>query len=242
MKTLRLLPVLALFAICGCTDTVQPQMDEIPLFARNSAAKVEVAFTMEVSGAGGAYIKDLGQSGRVMVRDYELFFDVAGYLEGTAEMVLNANFDEASWLGTGLGRASVFGDLSILTGAGTWEGLPGALQVETREEGARIDLQGVCKLLFLQCFLEQPDIALEHARIQPHLTLSPGLYHPFSEGFPKTVKDLVQGIPGPGFIGLGPELGQESFSSQESSSPLESQIGQDRHPFGLDKELLKLLI
>lgn len=122
MKTLRLLPLLALFAVCGCTDTVQPQMDEIPLFAMNSAAKVQVAFTMEVANAGGIYIKDLGQSGRVMVRDYELFFDVAGDLEGTAEMVLNANFDEASWLGTGLGRASVFGDLSILTGAGNWEG------------------------------------------------------------------------------------------------------------------------
>lgn len=122
MRTPRLLPIVVLFSAVACTDAMQPQLDEEPLFARNGANRTEVAFTMAVTDFGGIFWKDLGRSGRAMVRDYEIYFLVEGEVEGTAEIVLNANFDEGSWWGTEPGRATAWGDVSIQTAAGIWEG------------------------------------------------------------------------------------------------------------------------
>lgn len=122
MKTVRLLFILALLGVTACTDVTQPQMDQDPLFAMNGAMKTNVNFTMAVTDFGGIYWKDLGRSGRAMVRDYEIYFEVDGDVVGTAEVLLNANFDEASWWATGPGRASAWGGVSIQAGDGLWEG------------------------------------------------------------------------------------------------------------------------
>ncbi len=122
MRTVRLLPILALLGAVACTDVMQPQMDEQPLFAVNAAAKTDVTFTMAVTGFGDAYFADPGRSGRGKIRNYQIFFEVAGDLEGTAEMVLNSNWDKAAWWATGPGRGSTWGVLSIMTDGGTWEG------------------------------------------------------------------------------------------------------------------------
>jgi len=122
MRTARLLPVLALLCAAGCTDVTQPQVEEGALFAMNAASRTGVAFTMAVTDFGGIFWKDLGRSGRAMVRDYEIFFKVSGDVTGTATIVLNANFDEGSWWGTGPGRATAWGAVSIETAGGDWEG------------------------------------------------------------------------------------------------------------------------
>jgi len=122
MRMVRLLPILVLLGAAACTDVTQPQMDEEPLFSKNGATKVEVVFTMAVTDFGGFFWKDLGRSGRGMVRDYEIYFLVEGDVEGTAEVVLNANFDEGSWLLTEPGRATAWGAVSIQTADGVWEG------------------------------------------------------------------------------------------------------------------------
>lgn len=122
MRAVRLLLAMALLGAGACGDIIQPRSDEAPQFAMNGASKTDVAFTMAVSDFGGIYVKDLGLSGRAMVRDYEIYFLVEGGLEGTADVVLNANFDKASWWGTGPGRASTWGTVSIQSDGGAWEG------------------------------------------------------------------------------------------------------------------------
>ena len=122
MKTVRLFVILALLGVTACTDITQPQMDQEPLFAMNGAAKTDVTFTMIVTGFGDAYFADPGKSGRGKIRDYHVFFDVEGDVEGTAAMVLNSNWDEAAWWATGPGRGSTWGVLTIMTDGGTWEG------------------------------------------------------------------------------------------------------------------------
>lgn len=122
MRRIRFLPALALVAATACTDITSPQPELQPQFAMNGAARTEVAFTMAVTGFGGFYSKDLGLSGRAMLRDYEIFFDVAGDLEGTSEVVLNANFDEGSWWGTEPGKARAWGVVTIEADGDTWEG------------------------------------------------------------------------------------------------------------------------
>lgn len=122
MKTVRLLPILPLLGAAACADVMQPSMDEEPLFAVNAAAKADVNFTMTVSGFGNAYFADPGRSGRGKIRDYQIFFEVDGDLAGTAEMILNSNWDKDAWWATGAGRGSTWGVLSIMTDAGTWEG------------------------------------------------------------------------------------------------------------------------
>ena len=122
MRTVRVLPVLGLLVAAACTDVMQPQLDEEPLFAMNAAAKADVTFTMIVTGFGDAYFADPGKSGRGKIRDYQVFFDVEGDVDGTAEMVLNSNWDEAAWWATGPGRGSTWGVLTIMTGGGAWEG------------------------------------------------------------------------------------------------------------------------
>jgi len=62
MKKTRLLPVFAILA-AACTDVMQPQMEEEPLFAMNGAARTNVVFTMAVTDFGGIFLKDLGRSG-----------------------------------------------------------------------------------------------------------------------------------------------------------------------------------
>jgi len=122
MRRIRLLPALALVALASCADITSPQTDLLPQFAMNGATRTEVAFTMTVTDFGGFYAKDLGLSGRAMLRDYEIYFDVAGDVEGTSEVVLNANFDEGSWWGTEPGKARAWGVVTINTADGTWEG------------------------------------------------------------------------------------------------------------------------
>ena len=123
MRPIRMLPLLALILGAACTDVLQPPMDQEPLVAMKAAGKLDVAFTMTVADFGGFYWKELGQSGRVMLRDYELFFDVAGDVEGTAEMVLNGNFDEESWYGGEVpGKARVWGEVTVYAADGTWTG------------------------------------------------------------------------------------------------------------------------
>jgi hypothetical protein len=122
MRPIRLLPVLALLLGAACTDAMQPSMDEEPLFAKQGAEKLDVEFTMAVTDFGGMFMKDLGSSGRGMLRDYEIFFDVAGDVEGTAEVVLNANWDEGSWWGTEAGKARAWGDVTVNAGDGVWMG------------------------------------------------------------------------------------------------------------------------
>ncbi len=122
MRTVRLLPILALLGAVGCTDIMQPQIDPQPQLSASAAVRTDVAFTMAVTGFGDMYLADVGRSGRGMVRDYQIFFAVEGDLEGSAEMVLNSNWDEASWWATGPGRGSTWGVLSITTAGGTWEG------------------------------------------------------------------------------------------------------------------------
>jgi len=123
MRPIRLISILALTLGAACTDTMQPTMDEAPLFAIKGAARLDVAFTMTVADFGGFNWKELGQSGRVMLRDYELYFDVTGDVEGTAEIVLNGNFDEESWYGGEVpGKARVWGDVTVDAADGIWTG------------------------------------------------------------------------------------------------------------------------
>jgi hypothetical protein len=122
MRTARLLPILAVFGALACTDTMQPQPEPDPLFGMNGSAKTNVAFDMAATTFGNIFWKELGRSGRVMVRDYEVFFEVTGDVVGSAAMILNANCDEGTWWATGPGRASAWGVVSIETAAGVWEG------------------------------------------------------------------------------------------------------------------------
>jgi hypothetical protein len=122
MRLLRLFLILVLVASAGCNDITSPQSDLQPQFAMNGASRTEVSFTMAVTDFGGFFAKDLGLSGRAMLRDYEIYFKVAGDVEGTSEVVLNANFDEGSWWGTEPGKARAWGVVTIKTDDGTWEG------------------------------------------------------------------------------------------------------------------------
>ncbi|MGW8265572.1 MAG: hypothetical protein ACWGSQ_04340 [Longimicrobiales bacterium] len=122
MRTVRLLSIMALLGAAACTDVTQPKLDEGALFAMNGAARTNVVFTMAVTDFGGIFWKDLGRSSRAMVRDDEIFFEVSGDVVGTATILLNANCDEGTWWGTGPGRASAWGAVSIETAAGVWEG------------------------------------------------------------------------------------------------------------------------
>jgi hypothetical protein len=149
MRPVRSLGILALVAAGACTDIVQPPLDQQPQFAMGGANKVDVAFTMALTDVGSLWFKDLGRSGRAMSRDNELFFDVSGDLQGTAKLVVNANWDEGSWWGTDIGRASVWGVLTIAATDGLWAGnLVGefvfdpAWQVWSAQLFSRINLHG----------------------------------------------------------------------------------------------------
>ncbi len=98
-------------------------MDEQPLFSSvRAATTTDVTFTMAVTEFGSLMAKDAGHSGRGMMRDYHLTFDVQGDVEGTAHMVLNANFDANFWWYTGPGVAPTSGTLAISTAEGIWAG------------------------------------------------------------------------------------------------------------------------
>jgi len=126
MRKLFVFPALALVVACSDTNPVQPAAEVDPLNSLNTlnaAAKASVSFSMEVRVFGDAMFKDLGQSGRGMIRDYHLTFDVTGDLVGTAEMVLNSNWDADMWWATGAGRGSTWGVLTIDNGGEIWEGI-----------------------------------------------------------------------------------------------------------------------
>lgn len=123
MRPIRLLPLVTLLVAAACADTVQPRLDEQPLFSSvNAATTTDVAFTMAVTEFGSLSAKDAGRSGRGMIRNYHLTFDVQGDLEGTAQMVLNANVDANFWWYAGPGVAPTWGTLAVSTADGTWEG------------------------------------------------------------------------------------------------------------------------
>lgn len=123
MRPIRLLPLVALLVAAACADTVQPRLDEQPLFSSVSAATTTgVAFTMAVTEFGSLSIREAGRSGRGMIRDFHLTFDVQGDIEGTAQMVLNANYPADFWSYTGPGVAPTWGTVAISTADGTWAG------------------------------------------------------------------------------------------------------------------------
>ena len=128
MRPTRILPLVALLVVAACTDIVQPRLDEQPtldqqpLLSVSAATTTDVAFTMAVTEFGSYSLREAGRSGRGMIRDYHLSFDVEGDLEGTAQMVLNANFDADFWWYTGPGVAPTWGTLAIFTADGAWEG------------------------------------------------------------------------------------------------------------------------
>lgn len=125
MRRLLVLPILALALACSDTNPVQPaaELGQLsPLNAPNAAVKAPVSFFMEVTVFGDLFFKDLGRSGRGMIRDYHLTFDVTGDLVGTAQMILNSNWDADLWWGTGPGRGSTWGVLAIDNGGEIWEG------------------------------------------------------------------------------------------------------------------------
>jgi hypothetical protein len=126
MRRLFVLPTLALLAACSDTNPVQPaaELDQmIVLNAPNAAVKAPVSFSMAVSEFGGLFMKGLGQSGRGMIRDFHLTFDVTGDLVGTAQMILNANWDADMWSLTGEeGGGRAWGVLTIDNGGEIWEG------------------------------------------------------------------------------------------------------------------------
>ena len=114
--------------VLACSDTVtQPEpMNSLAemqtLYAPQRALRTTVVFSMAVTEFGDVFVKDLGRSGRGMIRDYHLTFEVTGDLEGTARMLLNSNWDAELWWATGPGRGSTWGVVSIMTGDETWEG------------------------------------------------------------------------------------------------------------------------
>jgi hypothetical protein len=125
MRKLMIFPALAIVLACADTNPMQPSTELDRLNSVNApkpAVKASVSFFMEVSVFGDAMFKDLGQSGRGMIRDYHLTFDVTGDLVGTAHMVLNSNWDADIWWATGPGRGSTWGALTIDNGGEIWEG------------------------------------------------------------------------------------------------------------------------
>ena len=122
---LMFFPVFVLALACSDTGLTQPSADPVDLralHAPKAAVKTQVSFSMEVSVFGDAMFKDLGQSGRGMIRDYYLTFDVTGDLVGTAQMILNSNWDADMWSATAPGRGSTWGVLTIDNGGEIWEG------------------------------------------------------------------------------------------------------------------------
>lgn len=122
MRWARLIPILTLAAASGCSDITDPQLQQEPQFAMNAAVKTPVTFAMELTGGGELSWKDLGQSGRAFNRDFPLYFRVTGGIEGTAVMMVNANWDEGSWWGTEPGWARTWGTVAINVSGEIWEG------------------------------------------------------------------------------------------------------------------------
>lgn len=118
---------LPLFLALACYDgsPFEPT-EELPVisavYALNTAVKTEVTFTVAVTEFVSGDFLDAGKSGRGKMRDFHLTFEVTGDVEGVAQLVLNSNWDAPSWWATGPGRASAWGELSVMTDNGTWTG------------------------------------------------------------------------------------------------------------------------
>lgn len=98
MRSLRLWAVVAVAAAVGCADVTEPELPLAPdsPLAMQGASRAGVEFTLAVTGFGSWCDRELGRSGRGLIRDYEIFADVEGDMEGTAVMILNMNFDAPS--------------------------------------------------------------------------------------------------------------------------------------------------
>lgn len=153
MRLLLVFPALAMALACSDSSPTQPTAhpDDLKAFdAPNAAVKTPVSFSMEVAVFGDAMFKDVGQSGRGMIRDYHLTFDVTGDLVGTAQMILNSNWDADMWWWTGEeGRGSTWGVLTIDNGGEIWKGnltgqfvLPAGSQTGNPQLFSRINLHG----------------------------------------------------------------------------------------------------
>jgi len=153
MRKLFVFPALALLVACSDTNPVGPlaELDQLnPLNAPNAAVKAPVSFTMAVTVFGDAFMRDLGQSGRGLFRDFQLTFDVTGDLVGTAQMTLNGNWDADMWLWTGEeGRGSAWGVLTIDNGGEIWEGnltgefvLPAGSETGNGQLFSKVNLHG----------------------------------------------------------------------------------------------------
>ncbi|MGW8321548.1 MAG: hypothetical protein ACWGSD_08355 [Thermodesulfobacteriota bacterium] len=153
MRNFFVLPALALVVACADTNPVQPvaELNQLnPLNAPNAAVKTPVSFSMAVSEFGEIFMKDLGRSGRGMIRDFHLTFDVTGDLVGTAQMILNANWDADMWLWTGEeGRGTAWGVLTIDNNGEIWEGnltgefvLPAGSETGNGQLLSKINLHG----------------------------------------------------------------------------------------------------
>lgn len=116
MRPIRLLPLVALLVAAACADTVQPRLDEQPLFSSvNAATTMDVAFTMAVTEFGSLGMGEAGRSGRGMIRNFHLTLDAWGDLEETAQMVLNANYPADFRSYTGPGVAPTGGTVAMST-------------------------------------------------------------------------------------------------------------------------------
>jgi hypothetical protein len=114
--------MLAVLVAFGCTDVTEPEMTPDSPVANRAAVRVEANFTMTVTGFGDYFIKEMGKSGRGLVRDYQVLFDASGDLVGSGELILNANYDPPSWWLTGPGVAPTWGTVTFSTDDGVWAG------------------------------------------------------------------------------------------------------------------------